>query len=285
MPENFLKLIVHADDFGLTDGVNEGIRQAHMNGILTSTSIIANGSAFEHALGILEQIPTLDTGIHLTLVEEKPLNDQNQIQSLTGANGRFLGNAKIFMQRYLTGQIIISEVRKELEAQIKKVRDHGLKISHIDGHQHLHMLPNILKVTLELAKEYNIPAIRIPNENLSWYMFKHRRMYMRIIELMILKIFCMFSKKPGITVPDHFAGFYFGGNLKKENLLTLLNNIPRSGICEIMCHPGSDDSETPYSHWNYHGFEELKALTDPEVINYIQQENIQLIAYDGLINQ
>ena len=107
-----LKLIVHADDFGLTEKVNEGILQAHLNGVLTSASIIANGSAFDHAISLAKKNPTLDIGVHFTLVEERPLRDHNEIKSLTNVGGNFHGNAKIFMKKYLTGQVLISEVKR-----------------------------------------------------------------------------------------------------------------------------------------------------------------------------
>ncbi|HEY4713486.1 MAG TPA: ChbG/HpnK family deacetylase, partial [Aquirhabdus sp.] len=121
--ETTCKLIVHADDFGISEQVNDGILKAHLNGILTSTSIMATGAAFDHAVSISNSVPSLDVGIHLTLVEEKPLLEMRQISSLLDNNGRFYGHATIFTKKYLFGKIRIDEVVHELDAQIQKVLD------------------------------------------------------------------------------------------------------------------------------------------------------------------
>ena len=154
-----LKLIVNADDLGLCESVNEGIVQAHQSGIVTSASIMANGRAFDHAIRLCQLVPSLDLGIHLTLVEEKPLREASTIPSLVGAGGKLHPHATTFMKKYVSGAIRVREVWSELEAQIQKVVSRGISVSHLDSHQHLHALPHIRRVSIELAKKYNIPAI------------------------------------------------------------------------------------------------------------------------------
>ena len=151
-----LQLIVHADDFGLSEKVNEGILQAHRLGILTSASVMANGAAFEHAIEMWRSLPSLDLGIHLTLVEEQPVLDPAMVPSLVNETGQFYRHATIFAKRYFMGKIRLGEVRRELAAQINKVMSRGVTISHLDSHQHVHMLPQVLRVTLELAGEFGI---------------------------------------------------------------------------------------------------------------------------------
>lgn len=279
-----LKLIVHADDFGLSERVNEGILQAHRHGILTSTSIIASGDAFDHAISLCKSTPTLDLGIHLTLVEERPLLDSRQVPSLTDNNGRLFGHAKTFVKRYFAGQVSKEELRSELEAQVEKVVSQGIRITHLDGHQHLHVLPAVLDITVGLARKYDIPALRIPGEALSTYMLRGPGGFSRLCELLVLKMFCYVGNKRELSSPESFAGFFFGGNLSRQNLLTVLQNLPRKGCCELMCHPGLDDPDSCHQHWGYHWVDELEALTDHEIAEFVRQQNIELISYREFIN-
>ena len=278
-----LKLIVNADDLGLSEPVNEGIARAHLNGIVTSASIMANGSGFDHAVRVCRSIPSLDLGIHLTLIEEKPLLPAEAIPSLVTAGGRLHNHAKTFMKRYVSGNIQLQHVRAELDAQIKKVLSRGLSISHLNSHQHVHMLPHILSITVDLAKKYNIPAIRVPREYLKFYMLQRAAGIFRVGELFVLNSFCRFGRTMTARRTDYFAGFFFGGNLDKENLRQVLQSLPTSGTCELMCHPGDEDTKTKYGHWRYHWSDELQALVDPEIVNLVKQKDIRLISYRQLI--
>lgn len=277
-----LKLIVNADDLGLSEGVNEGILEAHRNGILTSASVMANGVAFENAIRLCRSVPSLDLGIHLTLVEEEPLLSAAAIPSLVGTGGRFHRHATAFIRKYVAGKIDLQDVRSELEAQIKKVLSQGIEISHLDSHQHLHMLPQIRHITTALANKYNIPAIRGPREYLRPYMLRRAGGISRLCQLFVLNTFCQLGRKMPARRTDHFVGFYFGGNLHKENLHKLLQSLPIGGTCELMCHPGMEDSTTRYRHWGYHWSEELSALTDPEIATFIRRQGIDLISYRQL---
>lgn len=284
MADESPKLIVHADDFGISEDINEGILKAHLSGILTSTSIIASGMAFEQAIEICHATPTLDIGVHLTLVEEQALLAPQQVPSLAGHDGTLPGNARDFVKKYFTGRISLSEVKAELEAQISKVVSCGVTVSHLDGHQHLHMLPAIYKITKDLAKKYNIPAIRIPNENLSAYMFQKTGMAGRLIELLVLKMFCVLVDRRDTITTDFYCGFFFGGNLAKGNLMTVLKNLPATGSCEIMCHPGLERNDAGQYDWGYHWMDELNALTDQEIAEYIQGKEIRLVSYRDIVN-
>jgi hopanoid biosynthesis associated protein HpnK len=277
-----LRLIVHADDFGLSERVNEGILQAHLGGIVTSASIMANGNAFEHAAQICRDVPSLDVGIHLTLVEERPILEANAVPSLVDASGRLHDRAATFTKKYLSGKIRLQDVRAELEAQIRKVLRHKINASHLDSHQHLHMFPQILDTTIRLARKYRIPAVRLPRETIRLYMFNGHRTVRRMLQLLTLNIFCRLGKKTISQRTDHFAGFFLSGNLHKQNLQKLLQSLPPNGTCELMCHPGLDDSNTPYSHWGYHWSNELTALADPEITDFLRKKGIRLISYRQL---
>lgn len=279
-----LRLIVHADDLGLSARVNEGILQAHRCGILTSASIMANGSASDHAVSICRTLPTLDVGIHLTLVEEQPSLTPDAVPSLVDPAGKLHPHATTFMKKYLAGGIRLEEVGSELEAQIQKVISHGITVSHLDSHQHLHMLPQILNITIRLAGRYGIPVIRLPREPVQLYMFAGTRALPRVLQLMLLNTFCYLGKNRILRRPDHFVGFRFSGRLDKNNLQTLLQSLPCAGTCELMCHPGLEDPDCRYRHWGYHWQEELSALLDPEISDILRQKDIRLVSYRQLHN-
>lgn len=277
-------LIVHGDDFGLTEKVNEGILKAHQHGILTSTSLMANGAAFEHATNICQTAPTLDVGIHLTLVEEEPILEADTLPTLTTPGGKFHHHANDFVKKFLLGRICQEEVRRELEAQISRIINKGIRVSHMDSHQHLHMLPGIRPIVMNLARKYNIKAIRIPSERLDAYMLNEIGCLSRIPQLLALKWLSLIKRNSAIIHTDHFLGFFYAGKLNKANLKKILQHLPKTGTCELMCHPGCDDQNSQYRHWRYHWSDELNALSDKEVIDTIKRNKIQLTSYGQLIN-
>ncbi len=185
-----LKLIVNADDFGISGEVNEGIRLAHLNGVLTSTSIMPVGESFAEAVALSATLPELDIGIHLTLVGERPLLPADRIPTLVDENGRFHAHATVFMRRFLLGKIDRHEVHAELEAQVQKVLESGLDVSHLDTHQHLHALPPVLREVTSIAKQYGILRIRRPAERLRRYMFGNPGGLGRIAQMLVLNTYC-----------------------------------------------------------------------------------------------
>lgn len=277
-----LRLIVHADDFGLTEEINEGIKQAHVEGILTSTSIIPCSASFEHAVMTAKSLPTLDIGIHLTLVEEKPLSDKHLISSIVTEEGNFFAHAASFFKKYIRGKINTDHVYIELDRQIQKVKDAGLPISHLDSHQHIHILPEVYKEVVKLAEKYKIHAVRVPKEKIRWYMLKPGRLR-RVLELRVLNFICNLSSNANYTKTDYFTGFYYGGNMNTDNLLRTLSGMKNAGVYELMCHPGNLSTTNKYRHWNYLWEEELSALTDPFIRNYLSKKKISLISYTDMI--
>jgi len=277
-----LRLIVHADDLGISEQVNNGILKAHQEGILTSTSIMATGAAFEHAVTTCRSVPNLDVGIHLTLVEEQPLLEKELIPSLVDSEGRFFGHATMFTQRYFLRKIRIAEVVHELDAQIRKVLDSGLAISHLDSHQHVHMLPEIWRAVVELATKYHIPAVRLARERLRLYMLRESSAAARVGPLLILNLLAGNCQGKKIRTTDNFVGFYFGGKMTKKNMKTVIKNLPASGTCELMCHPGLLGSDERYGHWYYNWGAELDALIDPEVQGLLRSKGVELISYRDL---
>ncbi len=279
------RLIVNADDFGISKAINDGIVDAHEHGILTSTSIMPNGRAFRHAVEALRKTPRLGTGIHLTLVGEAPVSQPGEIASIVCDDGMLPGDAKAFVKRYLTGKIELRQIEHEFCNQIALVLDAGVTVTHLDSHQHIHVLPGIDRIVVRLARRFNIPAVRIPRESLAGYMFKDKRSASRLLELAALRSFCLVSRFAELKTPDHFRGFYFGGNMNACNLLTTLRSLPDTGTCEIMCHPGHSDPDSPYLDWQYRWDSELSALKDPDVRGYVEREGIKLVSFADLVMQ
>jgi chitin disaccharide deacetylase len=278
------RFIVNADDFGLSAAVNEGILQAFRQGILTSASLMPTGDAFPQAVRMIKENPALDVGIHLTLVEEKSVLAQRQIPSLVDENGRFRRSAYLFFSDYLRNRISMEEVSKELCAQFEKVISHGVAVSHIDSHQHIHMLPGILEITVRLADRYGIRFIRCPKERICFRNIISYGKYTRLLQQIILNIFCMYSKKQiRPYAVDHFYGFFNGGHLDKSKLVKIFEKH-KFGTTEIMCHPARithGKTIVKYSHWNYEWNAELKGLTDFDIKKMIREKRIILSSFEG----
>ena len=276
------RLIVNADDFGLTTRVNQGVLEAHSRGILTSASIMPVGRAFDHAAQLARATGALDVGIHLTLVEERPLLPAHEIPSLVGPDGRFLRHADRFVLRYLAGRIDLGDVRRELAEQCRKVLGAGLSPSHLDSHQHLHLLPAVLDVVIELSRELGIPAIRLAHEPRVLQHVRHASPG-RVALALIVNALGRRARRRQRRPIDGFLGFLYAGRLGERELLRLLENLPSRGTWELVCHPGLPDPETPYRHWRYHWEDELAAVTSSRVRALVARKGIKLVGFRDLI--
>ena len=281
------RLIINADDFGLNEMVNVGIIQGHTAGIITSTTIMACGKAFDHAVPLALDNKKLGVGVHLTLVGERPVCNPNTIASLVDKEGALSPQYPQFLKRFCLGQIKLDDVKKELTAQVQKVADCGLPITHLDSHQHMHIVPGIIDITIELAKKFRIKAVRIPSEPyffLGGFPFSTSRIVARTGLTCLARIARRKIIERGLIAPNHFFGMLAGGNMQEEFLLQIINKLPE-GISEIMMHPGANESilHTMYN-WNYHWQAELNAITSKNVRQQITNRGIQLISFGELGN-
>ena len=267
------RLIVNADDFGLTQGINQGIIDTFKNGIVSRASIIVNTKFFDHALALSRENPSLGLGIHLVLVEEQPISDTRTIKSLVDSKGKLLKNYQQFLYRYFKNQIDFQEISIELEAQIKKALNSGIKLTHLDSHQHLHVLPGICKIVKELMEKYGIKNIRMPSITLK-NRFSVKSHALSIFSSQSIKFF----KNSEITHPDYVLGIGTSGVLNEQRLVQLVKNCD-SGTSEIVCHPGFSDLDFKehYAHWQYNPEIELEALKSSQIKDLIRQLNIELI--------
>lgn len=275
-------LIVHADDFGLSSDIDAGILRAHREGIVTSASLVAGGESFSAAVAAARDTPTLDIGAHLTLVGERPVLDPRLVPSLVGPDGRFHRHANGFIARFLTGRIVMGELRAELASQLERLLATGLPISHLDSHQHLHVLPGISRLTAELAREHGISFIRLPRERRPPGRGSDAGRLRRLQRVALQGCSALARRhgpRQGRRHPDAFHGFLDGGRLDRTALLRVLDAVG-PGLSELMCHPGLGVAPLPHHvDWGYRWSAELDALTDPRVRERVDALSLQLVGY------
>ena len=278
-------LIVNADDFGLHSAVNHGIIEGYEKGCIRSTSFIAAGAAAEEAAALAQKHPGLGVGIHLTLVAEHPVLPPSEVPSLIWKNGRFLPDHVAFIRRYMTGGVRREELYAECEAQILRAKKMGFHLTHIDSHQHLHVLPGVVKVILALAKKYGFTKMRLPAEPFLFtggYPTSAGRYAAKCGLTSCARMAKNAIRNAGIVTPDSFFGMLAGGHLYTPHFLSILRALP-NGVTEIMVHPGKDNRilDDIY-HWAYHWEEELASVTSAEAMKMIEELQIRLISYEEL---
>ena len=276
------QLIINADDFGIHPAVNEAVRKAATKGILTSTSLMAGGDAFDEAVEMARSMPSLGIGIHLTLVGGiKPVLPPSEVPSLTWDNGVFCHDYGKLIVRDLEGKISLSEVYAEWDAQIQKIMNTGLPVTHMDGHQHMHMWPHFYPIARDLAKKYHISCMRVPDEDVLFGMKDgHIIRWAAKNGLSLLsRMHRPDLKKNHIRTNDHFFGMLYGGHLSPERFAEFILQT-KPGITEIMCHPSADTRAMEDTfHWGYHGEDELAGLLADINRELIAKKQISLISY------
>jgi hopanoid biosynthesis associated protein HpnK len=277
------QLIVNADDLGLTLGVNRGILHAFQDGIVTSASLLVTGSAFEDAVVLARQNPELDVGLHLALVEERAVLGRDVLPTLVDETGRFPRTSAEFIRRAVLGRISWHEVECEVAAQIALFQNTGLRLSHVNSHQHIHMLSPVFRIVRHLTRSMENVWIRNPAG--PWRKSPGVRM-VRWVQQLGLNLISLSARglygPPLPRMPDGMYGFEVSGCLTRSALEQILRKIP-AGVYELTCHPGEGDADTRtrYSHWGYRWAEELKALTAPETRVVLKEEGIALTSFVG----
>jgi len=275
------QLIVNADDLGLTPAVNRGVVRAFQSGIVTSTSLLVTGSAFEDAVALARQNPELDVGLHLALVEERSVLGPDVLPTLVDETGRFPRTSTEFIRRAILGGINWFEVEREIAAQIALFQETGLRLSHFDSHQHLHMFPPVFQIVRRFARWGGNVWIRNPVG--PWRKSPDASLG-RWMQRLGLNLTCLAARglhdgsQP--QMPDGLYGFEVSGRLTRRTLEQILRKIP-DGLYELVCHPGEDDADTRtrYNHWDYQWAEELEALTAPETQAALKEHGIELTSF------
>ena len=280
------KLIVNADDFGLHTLINQGIIKGHREGFITSTSIMPSADAYEEAVELAKANPKLGIGIHLTLVGGvKSVLPKEQVSSLLDAEGRFLPDYVAFAKRFYTGGVKGSELEAELRAQIEKALASGLNITHIDSHQHTHVLPVINGLVRKLCNEYNIKRERIPKEGYTFsggFQAGLGRKIGRCGLSFCAALAASGADKDGIKHPDYFFGMLAGGHLNAELVGNIIRALPE-GVSEIMTHPGLETTPLAKLYaWHYTWETELASYLDESNKALIKEKSVQLVNFGDL---
>ena len=273
------QLVVTADDFGLSKGVTDGILEAHRNGIVTRASIMAAGSAFDYAVEQSRLHPRLGLGLHVTLVEEVAVSDPKQIPTLVDSEGRLPSSYSALISGVMLGRIRLAEIETELRTQIRKCTDAGLKLTHIDSHQHVHTLPSILRIVLAVADEHGIRRVRLPLDSPSRLGARgHSRYFAKTALCWIARYAADKVRHQGLFAYDRMTDLFESGALNEDRLLNILDTVT-PGTTELVCHPGKEDSacRENYAHWGYRWEDELNALTSPAVREQVRVNRIQLV--------
>ncbi|OLB87241.1 MAG: hypothetical protein AUI12_07175 [Acidobacteria bacterium 13_2_20CM_2_57_6] len=289
-------LIVNADDLGWTEGVNRGIVEAFHGGIVTSTSLLANGAAFAGGVDAARSAPGLGIGVHLNLSDGPPVAKPESVASLLNDEGEFAGGPESLLLRRARRGLALAEVEIEWDAQIRKVRDAGILPTHLDGHKHVHMLPGLFEIALKLAKRHGIAAIRVSLESSSLRAAlasgakQHAGVIMKQgVQARGLKLLARDAReqaeRAGISTADYFCGIAQTGELTREGVEQFLKNLP-DGTTELICHPGyADDALQKSATRLQHSRQtELQILTDTGIRNLVASLGIRLIDY-GFVSQ
>ncbi|MGM9519140.1 MAG: ChbG/HpnK family deacetylase [Phascolarctobacterium sp.] len=280
------KLIVNADDFGLHTLINQGIIKGHREGFITSTSIMPSADAYEEAVELAKSNPQLGIGIHLTLVGGvKSVLPKEQVSSLLDAEGRFLPDYVAFAKRFYAGGVKGSELEAELRAQIEKALASGLNITHLDSHQHTHVLPGMNGLVRKLCNEYNIKRERIPKEGYTFsggFQAGLGRKIGRCGLSFCAALAASGADKDGIKHPDYFFGMLAGGHLNAELVGNIIRALPE-GVSEIMTHPGLETAPLAKLYaWHYTWETELASYLDESNKALIKERNVQLVSFENI---
>lgn len=281
-------LIVNADDFGLTPGVNRAVIEAHTRGILTSATLMANMPAFDEAVQMAKAQPTLGVGLHFNITQGQPVADASRVRSLLDERGEFLGTSTALLRRALAGKLRTEEIEIELRAQIEKVLDAGLRLTHVDSHKHAHALPQVCDVIAGTIGNYGINAVRLPRER---WRFDHadtsaKLMAQSVVALGLAQL-CRFSasrlRQSGVGTTDAFFGVTQTGFWTKRWLLGLIGSLP-DGVSELMSHPGYEDDELEQVKTRLRASRqnELSLLTDTNVVTTARNCGVRLVSFAQL---
>jgi chitin disaccharide deacetylase len=276
------RLIVNADDYGRSRGISAGIREAHLRGIVTSTTVmITFPGAGDDLRQARDECPSLGIGVHLCLTAGRPVLPADQVPSLVVADGDC---PRRDSQLGRLAKLIPGEVRAELRAQIELVLGLGVPVDHLDSHHHATYLdPTILAIMLDLAREYEVPVRNpIPHQGLRSAVtagLAPPGTTTRAADALEATIATQLAAK-NIPHPDLLVASFYGSGVGREKMLAILNDLP-TGVSEIMCHPGYHDGSLE-STYNAQREEELRVLTDPLVRDQIEELGIELITFGEL---
>lgn len=266
-------LIVNADDFGFTRDVNAGIVEAHRHGILTAATLMANGAAFDDAVRLAADNPTLDVGCHLVLVGGRSLADPSrELPKSVAAVAAAVSIGRL-------------DPFQEFQAQVRKILQAGIRPTHLDTHKHTHVFPPVLRAVARVSEEFGIGWVRRPFD----YPMPAPAATPWVVRLasasmgLARRRFQQALARHGCRTTDHFAGFQMTGRFHVRHLIRLIDQLP-DGTTEFMCHPGycTDELRAAPTRLKESRVRELEALCAAEVRDALERAQVRLAGFRDL---
>jgi chitin disaccharide deacetylase len=285
------RLIVNADDFGLSTGVNRAIVECHQQGIVTSATLMANSPAFGDAVKLAHENPRLSVGCHVTLMDGQPLLAPAKVTSLLRDGQEFHRSIADFAPRALLGRFRASEIEAEATAQFQRIQQTGIELSHFDAHKHAHMFPSVAEPLLRAAQKCRIPAVRNPFESpvwLRWPTVLSSKLRIRWAEVVALRRlqsqFVRLAHRYSIRTTAGSIGIVATGALDRDILTEMLAKLS-DGTWELVSHPGYNDADLEQIRTKLRESREIEreTLSDAAVRAAIKQRGIELISFHELV--
>ena len=269
------KLILNADDYGSCEAVNAAIEELALAGLLGGVSVLANGERWEEAAAFLRQHSNVvSAGIHLNIIEGQPVSASPAMEVLLGNDGKLVDRNAVLLRWLCSPRAVSNAVEIEWRAQIERLLQAGIQLTHADSHQHLHAFPPAFRLAVKLCGAYKIPALRLPRERNQ---LKRRRLTTLALNMNLL-LGCRAMDGALLRHNDHFLGFKRAGEYGLSELLTDLATL-QDGVTEIALHP-SRENNMPYP--KLRGNDERQALLSPEFQTQLQQHKIQLMQWSEI---
>jgi hopanoid biosynthesis associated protein HpnK len=285
------RLIINADDFGLTSGVNRAIAEAHQRGIVTSTTLMAAGTAFAEAAALAKAASGFSVGCHIVLIDGSPVLSTDKIPSLLESRNppRFRDGIARFGFRAILGRLQPAEIEAEAAAQIRVLQAAGIPVTHLDTHKHTHAYPQVLAGLLRAAKSCGVPAIRNPVDPIPVTLVAKRPgLWKRILETKTLGTVARRVRQDvrdaGLVTPDGTIGIAATGTLDESLFQLLIQHVPE-GTWEFVCHPGYNDAQLRAlpTRLLESRVRELDLLTSDAARQILRENRIELLSYRDLV--
>lgn len=263
------QLIVTADDFGLDASVNEAVEKAWREGILTAAGLMVGGPAASDAIDRARRMDGLGIGLHLVLTDGSPVSPLTQVNLLTDARGRFLDNMVFAGVRFFAVPSVRRQLANEIRAQFETFKRTGFSLDHVSAHKHFHLHPTVLRLMIDIGRDYGLKAIRFPFEA------NGSRALLPWLQLMRNRL-----DKARIGHNDRIAGLSDTGKMDESKMFESITRL-RGGVTEIYCHPASRHAITE-AMADYRHREEFAALLSPRLRAAIKDNGIEMITFRGI---
>ncbi len=277
------RLIICADDFGLDPAVNAAVEEAHQNGILSTASLMVGAPAADDAVARARRLPGLRVGLHLVVVDGRPVSSPDRVAGLVGADGEFDRNMARAGVRFFFLPAIRHQLAREIRAQFEAYRATGLELDHVNVHKHMHLHPTVARLILEIGRDYGMRAVRVPVEPVGALRraFPQERAPLPLLRPWAARLRNRL-RRTGIAVNDHVFGLAWSGKMVEERVLRLLPYLP-DGVSEAYFHPATERSPALVEAMpDYRHADELSALTSDAVKARIEALGIALTRYADL---